>query len=69
MLLLMESRRINSDNMGAAGGLFFTAAQVGGVLGPVLFGVLVDATGDYRYPLWSLAAVCIAMAVWVRRLR
>ncbi len=69
MLLLMESRRINSDNMGAAGGLFFTAAQVGGVLGPVLFGVLVDATGDYRYPLWSLAAVCLVMAVWVRRLR
>lgn len=69
MLLLMESRRIESDNMGAAGGLFFTAAQLGGVLGPVMFGYLVDATGDYRYPLWALGAVCIAMALWVHRLR
>lgn len=63
------SRRTNSDNMGAAGGLFFTAAQVGGVMGPVLFGVLADATGDYHYPLWSLAAVSPAVAAWVRRLR
>ena len=31
MLILMDHREIGSRNMAAAGGLFFTAAEVGGV--------------------------------------
>ena len=31
--------------MGAAGGLFFTVGEAGGVTGPILFGVLADIGG------------------------
>jgi len=39
ILVLMEAPQVGSKNMGVAGGLFFTAAEIGGVLGPVSIGV------------------------------
>lgn len=69
MLVLMESRPITSANMGAAAGLFFTAAQIGGMLGPVTVGVLADLGGGYRHVLWLLAGVCAALLPLVAKLR
>ncbi|MDA0301067.1 MAG: MFS transporter [Chloroflexi bacterium] len=69
MLTLMRSRSVGSALMGAAGGLFFTAGEVGGVLGPTLTGFLSDATGGFGAGLLALAvtsAVLAAMALALR---
>jgi cyanate permease len=54
LLMLMESKALDGDSMGAASGLFFTAGQVGGVLGPFLCGLAISATGNYDTPLWIM---------------
>lgn len=68
MLILIESPRIGPERMGSAGGLFFTAGEVGGVLGPLLLGILSDMTGDFSGGLYMLAgtnALLILLAVWL----
>ncbi len=68
MLILMESPQIGSSRMGAAGGLYFTAGELGGVLGPLLMGVLSDATGGFDAGLAILAVaggVIAVMAIWL----
>ena len=44
-LMLMETKGVGSIRMGAAGGLFFTAAEIGGVSGPFIIGVIRDRAG------------------------
>jgi MFS family permease len=68
MLILMETDEVDSQVMGAAGGLFFTAAEIGGVLGPMMTGWLAEATGGFATGLVVLAGVCAACAFLVRRL-
>ena len=63
MLILMESPRIGSSRMGSAGGLFFTAGEVGGVLGPLVLGVLSDVSGSFREGLVMLAATSGSLAI------
>jgi cyanate permease len=62
MLVLMDSPRVGSRNMAAAGGLFFTAGEIGGVAGPALTGALADASGGFGLPVTVLAVVLVAMA-------
>lgn len=69
MLILMESKAVDHRNMGAAGGLFFTAAEVGGVLGPLSLGVLADVTGGFDLSLYLLAGLCVLLALLALRLR
>jgi cyanate permease len=68
MLSLIESPKVGSERMGAAGGLYFTAGEVGGVLGPLLLGVISDATGGFAAGLAMLAAVNVALALASLRL-
>ena len=70
MLILMDSPKVGPSRMGAAGGLFFTAGEVGGVLGPLLLGVISDATGNFSGGLFMLAgssAIMAILAVWLRK--
>lgn len=69
VLVLMESREVGSRNMGAAGGLFFSAAEIGGVLGPLTIGLVYDLSGGFAAGLFLLAGVCAALMVLVRALR
>ena len=71
ILVLMETRAVGAQNMGVAGGLFFTAAEVGGVLGPVGIGLLADRTDSFDTALSMLSYVCVALvllAVLIQRL-
>lgn len=63
VLLLMQARGVTQENMGAAGGMFFTAGEVGGVAGPVLVGALADATGSFTAPLLCLAFLCVVLVI------
>ena len=69
VLVLMETRDVDSRNMGAAGGLFFSAAEIGGVLGPLTIGSLSDLTGGFVAGLYLLTSICVALMVllWVLR--
>lgn len=73
ILLLMETPRVPQERLGLAGGLFFTTAEVGGVLGPIFFGILSDLSGGFALPLFSVTLVCLVLlalvfALKVRRL-
>lgn len=62
MFVLMETREVDARVMGAAGGLFYTAAETGGVIGPTMTGLLADATGGFIAPLMMLTAICLVCA-------
>ena len=51
ILILMESPGVKAEHMGAAGGLFFTFAEIGGVLGPLLMGKILDISGNFDLSL------------------
>lgn len=61
ILILVELPAIPPARLGLAGGVFFSAAEIGGVLGPLCFGALVAATGDFDTPLASLTLVSVAL--------
>ncbi|MDP6420153.1 MAG: MFS transporter [SAR202 cluster bacterium] len=63
MLILMDAPQIGADHMGAAGGLYFTAGEVGGVLGPLLLGVAADVTGGFMGGLIILTGLTVALAL------
>jgi cyanate permease len=68
ILLLMDARGVPQDRLGLAGGLFFTFAEVGGVLGPLTIGLLSDLSGGFVLPLGMLTLVCAGLLGVVARL-
>ena len=60
-LILMETPGIGPRRMGAAAGLFFAAAEIGGFGGPFLMGFLRDATGSLVMGVLILAGVAAAL--------
>jgi len=69
LLVLMELREVDSSRMGAAGGMYFAAGELGGVLGPVTVGTLADVTGGFAAGLYFLAALCALQLALLTRLR
>jgi cyanate permease len=69
VLVLMELREVDSARMGAAAGLYFTAGEIGGVLGPLTIGTLYDLTGNFAAALDALAALCLWQLLLLSRLR
>ncbi|MEZ5660773.1 MAG: MFS transporter [Burkholderiaceae bacterium] len=68
ILTLVELPDIGPARAGTAAGLFFSAAEVGGVLGPLSLGALYDLTGGFDAGLTMLSAVTIALVFGVKRL-
>jgi cyanate permease len=64
VLVMMELREVDSTRMGAAAGMYFTAGEIGGVLGPLTIGTFYDATGGFAASLYFLAALC-AWQLWL----
>lgn len=64
ILVLVEIPGIDDRYAGIASGLFFTAAEIGGVFGPLGLGLLYDLTGDFQSGLMVLTVIAglIAMA-------
>jgi cyanate permease len=68
LLILMDTREVDSQYMGAAGGMFFCVAEIGGFTGPLLMGVLVDMTGTFWTGVFFLAGLCMFIAGLTRLL-
>jgi cyanate permease len=66
MLSLVETPGIGERHAATAGGLFFSAAEIGGASGPVLLGVIHDLTGGFSACLAFLTLVMCALitAAW-----
>jgi cyanate permease len=61
VLLLVETPGVGSRNAGAASGMFFSAAEIGGVAGPLTIGALYDATGGFSASLATLSAITLGL--------
>jgi cyanate permease len=68
MMLLMDDPAVGAENMAVAGGLYFTAGEIGGVVGPILVGSAAESSGGYSLAALLLAGCALAMAVVVGRL-
>jgi cyanate permease len=69
ILTLVELPDIGEKRAGTASGLFFSAAEVGGVLGPLALGFLYDATGNFAAGLSALSLIAAGLALATLRLR
>lgn len=69
ILTLVELRGVGERYAGTASGLFFSAAEIGGASGPVMLGVLYDATGGFDVALLMLTAVTVLLLFGVAGLR
>ena len=65
ILLLMETPGMPKARLGLAGGLFFTAAEIGGVLGPLTIGILSDLTDGFTVPLMAVTGACLVLIMLV----
>lgn len=61
LLALVELPSLPKEQLGLAGGIFFAAAEFGGMLGPLAFGVIVDATGSFAPALASLSVASLLL--------
>jgi cyanate permease len=64
LLILMDSPGVKPGDLGAAGGMFFCVAEIGGFAGPFLMGVLMDLTGTFMAGALFLACLCLAIVAF-----
>lgn len=63
LLVLMDTPGVETRHMGSAGGMFFCVAEIGGFTGPLMMGILVDATGTFMAGAAFLSGLCLVMAI------
>ncbi|MDC1427247.1 MFS transporter [Rhodospirillaceae bacterium] len=63
LLMLVEIPNVGPKRAGAAGGLFFTAAEIGGVTGPLVIGLLHDLSGSFSISLTMLSFICFLLLI------
>ncbi len=62
-MILMDHDDVGPERIGAASGLFFSIAQIGGVLGPATTGAASEATGGFGLPIGIHIGVMVTMAL------
>ncbi len=69
ILTLLDIPGVGSERAGVAGGMFFSAAEIGGVMGPVSIGVVSDYAGGFSASLYMLTGMSVALLVLLSALR
>jgi cyanate permease len=59
-LILMDAPEVGARHMGSASGMFFCISEIGGFTGPLILGIIVDATGSFGAGIFFFAALCLA---------
>ena len=69
ILTLLDVPQIGSRRAALAGGMFFTSAEIGGVMGPVSVGVISDLTGGFTPAMIMVTAICgvLILLLWMLR--
>lgn len=68
VLTLVELPGVGRNHAGTASGLFFAAAEFGGMLGPLFVGLLYDLSAGFAAGLFMFSLISIALIVGARRL-
>jgi cyanate permease len=61
-LVLMDTREVGERRVGTATGLFFAVAEIGGFIGPLMMGLIRDATGTLTGGVVMLALLTGVLA-------
>lgn len=69
LLILVEVKEVGPKNAGAAGGMFFSAAEIGGVSGPLMLGIIYDATGGFDLGLNLMTGMCATLLLLLLALK
>ena len=69
VLALVELPGIGNRYAGIASGLFFSAAEVGGVLGPLSLGLLYDISDGFDTGLYLLTGIAVTLAFSAHQLK
>ena len=69
MLILLDVPEVGSRRTGLAGGLFFSAAEIGGSLGPMSIGVLAQWSGGFATSLGMLTGITVVLMALLVALR
>ncbi|MEE2954678.1 MAG: MFS transporter [Pseudomonadota bacterium] len=69
VLILMDNDKEGSARVGAAVGLYFSAAEIGGALGPMTVGVLAKTTGSFQAPLLMMTTVTVLLILMALKLK
>jgi cyanate permease len=62
-LILMETPKIGAKRIGAAAGLFFAAAEIGGFSGPFLLGFIRELTGSLNTGIMMLSTISAVLVL------
>ncbi|MBY0401400.1 MFS transporter, partial [Myxococcota bacterium] len=68
VLTLLELPGVGEKRAGTASGLFFSAAQIGGVVGPMGLGVFYDLSGGFALGLGAFTLIALAILAGITRL-
>lgn len=63
ILVLLDIPGVGNKRAGVAGGMFFSAAEIGGVLGPISIGVVSDMSGGFESALYMLTGISVALLI------
>lgn len=58
-LILMDTPEVGSRYMGSAGGIFFSISEIGGFMGPVAVGALVDWIGSFQASIYFVSGLSL----------
>lgn len=60
-LILMDTPEVGSRYMGSAGGIFFSISEIGGFMGPLVVGALVDWTDSFNAAVFYVSALSLVI--------
>lgn len=69
VLVLVELPAIDTRRAGTASGLFFSAAEFGGMFGPLSVGLIYDILGGFRGAFFMLSLIGLLLIYGTNRLR
>ncbi|MFC1897206.1 CynX/NimT family MFS transporter [Chloroflexota bacterium] len=69
MLVLMDLPEVGSRYIGAAGGMYFCIAEIGGFVGPSVMGAIVDLTGNFLIGVSLMAGLSVVTGIMALLLR
>ena len=58
-LILMDTPEVGSRYMGSAGGIFFSVSEIGGFMGPLAVGALVDWVGSFQAAVYFVSGLSL----------
>jgi hypothetical protein len=58
-LILMDTPEVGSRYMGSAGGIFFSISEIGGFMGPLAVGALVDWLGSFHASIYFVSGLSL----------